>query len=326
MKNRNRILILMLLLLFGATVSAQTAVIKASIDSTQLLIGEQTKIHIEVAADKNAQLQLPLQADTLMKGIEVLEISKIDTMDIGNDRIQLKYDFLVTSFDSALYLLPPFELISGVDTSYSNELALKVSTLPVDTESGQFYDIKDVANPEFVIWDYIDYILYPFLALLLVATVVYFWYRVRTKKTLLPFKRDVVILPPHVVALRELDSIKEKKLWQHSRVKEYHSEITDALRKYLENRFSVSAMELTSGEILEKLKGISDTDYAYDNLKQILLLADVVKFAKYQPLPDENELSIMNAYLFVNNTKIEEITSDSPENNLDVKGENEENK
>jgi hypothetical protein len=71
-------------------------------------------------------------------------------------------------------------------------------------------------------------------------------------------------------------------------------------------------MELTSGEILGKLKGISDTDYSYDNLKQVLLLADFVKFAKYQPLPDENELSLMNAYLFVNNTKVEEIVAEKP--------------
>jgi len=326
MKNRNGILILMLLLLWSTVVSAQTAVIKASIDSTQLLIGEQTKIYLEVAVDKDTPLQLPLQADTLMKGIEVLEISKIDTMDIGNGRIQFKYDFLVTSFDSALYLLPPFELISGIDTFYSNELALKVSTLPVDTESEQFYDIKDVVNPEFVIWDYLDYILYPSLALLLIAAMIYFWYRVKAKKTLLPFKREVVALPPHIIALKELDTLKEKKLWQHSKIKEYHSEITDTLRMYLEKRFDVSAMELTSGEILGKLKGISDADHAIDNLKQILLLADVVKFAKYQPLPDENELSLMNAYLFVNNTKIEEITPESSEEDLDAKGENKENK
>jgi hypothetical protein len=75
----------------------------------------------------------------------------------------------------------------------------------------------------------------------------------------------------------------------------------------MERRFSIPAMEQTSGEILGKLKGVSQADFVYDNLKQILLLADFVKFAKYQPLPDENELSMMNAYLFVNGTKMEEI-------------------
>jgi hypothetical protein len=294
--------------LYGLPVSAQTAVIKASIDSTQLLIGEQTKIHLEIAAGKDLSLQLPMPADTIIKGIEVLEISKVDTTDIGNNRIQLKYDFLVTSFDSALYLMPPFKLIAGTDTAYSNELALKVSTLPVDTETQQFYDIKDIATPEFVLWDYIWYVLYPLLGLWLLGGIAYLIYRLKTKKSLIPFKKAAPILPPHVIAIKELDEIKAKKLWQQGRTKEYHSEITDTLRIYMERRFSIPAMEQTSGEIMDTLKGTSGADFVYNNLKQILSLADFVKFAKYQPLPDENELSMMNAYLFINGTKIEELT------------------
>jgi hypothetical protein len=296
-----------LFLLHGHLLPAQNAVIKASIDSTQLLIGKQTKIHLEIAAGKDSPLQLPLPTDTIIKGIEILETSKIDTIDIGNNRMQLKYDFLVTSFDSALYLMPPFKLIAGNDTAYSNELALKVSTLPVDTESQEFYDIKDVTKPEFVLSDYIWYFLYPLFGLWLIGGIAYLIYRLKTKKNLLPFKKAEVILPPHEIAIRELDEIKAKKLWQHGRTKEYHSEITDTLRIYMERRFSIPAMEQTSGEILDKLKGISDADFVYDNLKQILFLADFVKFAKYQPLPDENELSMMNAYLFVNGSKKEEI-------------------
>jgi hypothetical protein len=302
---------------YAPSAVAQTAVIKASIDSTQLLIGEQTKIRLEIAAGKDSPLQLPLPVDTIIKGIEVLEISKIDTIDIGNNRIQLKYDFLVTSFDSALYLMPPFKLIAGTDTAYSNELALKVSTLPVNTESQQIYDIKDIDNPSFVLWDYLWYVLYPLFGLCLLGGIAYLIYRLKTKKSLLPFKKAEVILSPHMIAINALDSIKAKKLWQQGRVKEYHSEITDTLRIYMERRFSIPAMEQTSGEILGKLKRISQVDYVYDDLKQILLLGDFVKFAKYQPLPDENELSMMNAYLFVNGTKMEEIIAkeENKENN-----------
>jgi hypothetical protein len=310
MNTKIKILFLGLLLgLFGQNMNAQN-VISASIDSTQILIGEQTKIHLEIATNRNSHVQIPLPIDTIISGIEVIETSGIDTTDIGNNRIRLKYSFLVTSFDSALYLLPPFKLIEGVDTAYSNELALKVSTLPVDTESQNFYDIKDVVNPNFVLWDYIGYFVYLLLALLgclLLAAIVYLIYRRSTKKPLIPFKKEEPNHPPHVIALKELDEIKAKKLWQQGRVKEYHSEVTDTLRKYMEKKFTVAAMELTSGEILSKLRGISDTDFVFDNLKQILLLADFVKFAKYQPLPDENELSMMNAYLFVNGTTKEEI-------------------
>ena len=294
--------------------SAQT-VVKATIDSTHILIGQQTKIHLEIAADKNLPLQIPLITDTLMKGVEVLEISKIDTFDIGNDRMQLKYDYLITSFDSALYLLPSFEVVSGIDTAFSAELALKVSTIPVDTESEEFYDIKDIRKPPFVLMDYLTVILLIIAILVLAALIGFIIYRLINKKSLVPFKKEEPYVPPHIRAILRLDAIKLEKLWQMGKIKEYHSEITDTLRKYIEERFGVGAMEMTSGEILAGVKKHSDADAAYDNLKQILILADFVKFAKYRALPDENELSMMNAYLFVNNTKIEELAEETNETN-----------
>ena len=316
MKNSNRIKtiagIVVCLWISGIYAPAQT-VVKATIDSTHILIGQQTKIHLEIAADKSQSLQIPMIPDTLMRGVEVLEISKIDTFDIGNDRMQLKYDYLITAFDSALYLLPPFKVIAGVDTAFSSELALKVSTLPVDTESGQFYDIKDIRKPPFVLMDYLPGVLLVLTILALIALIAYIIYRLINKKSLVPFKKEEPYVPPHIRAILRLDAIKIEKLWQMGKVKEYHSEITDTLRKYIEERFGVGAMEMTSGEILSDIKNHSDADTAYDNLKQILILADFVKFAKYKSLPDENELSMMNAYLFVNNTKQEEMKKEEGE-------------
>ncbi|MDR0799469.1 MAG: hypothetical protein LBN18_06915 [Dysgonamonadaceae bacterium] len=289
------------------SINAQPAIVKATIDSTHILIGQQTKIHLEIAANKNQQLQLPVMTDTLMNGVEILGISKIDTTDIGNNRVQLKYDYLVTAFDSAVYLLPPFEVISGIDTAYSGELALKVSTFPVDTESKQFYDIKDVIKPKFYLMDYLPMVGLFLACIVAVALIVFLVYCYIKKKSVLPFKKkEEPYVPPHIRAIRELDTLKSQKLWQQGKMKEYHSEITDTLRKYIEARFDVGAMELTSGEILDQIKGNSEVTAAYDKLKQVLFLADFVKFAKYSPLPDENELSITNAYHFVNDTKKEE--------------------
>ena len=282
------------------------SVITASMDSSQLLIGEQALIHLQIATNEGAQIQLPLIPDTLMKGVEVLGISKPDTTEIGNNRIQIKYDYLVTSFDSALYLLPPFKLVVDADTFYSNELALKVSTLPVDVESKQYYDIKEVLKPEIVLADYIHIFFYILGACLLILLIIYIIFRKKKKKPILPFKSKEIILPPHVRAIQALDEIKARKLWQQGKEKEFHSEISDTIRKYIEDRFFVNAMEMTSDQILQKIRGVSDADLVYTQLKQILLLADLVKFAKYHSLPEENELSIMNAYLFVNNTLIEE--------------------
>jgi len=324
MKNTYRIItvtgILICVGISAFSLSAQT-VVKATIDSTNILIGQQTKIHLEVAADKTQPVQLPMVSDTLMTGVEVLNISKIDTTDIGNNRMQMKYDYLITAFDSAVYLLPPFKVISGTDTAYSAELALKVSTVPVDTASGQFYDIKGIRTPSFVLMDYLPGILLVLALLILIALVGYIIYRIINKKSLVPFKKEEPYVPPHIRAIRKLDAIKSEKLWQTGKVKEYHSEITDTLRKYIEERFGIGAMEMTSGEILTGVKGNSEVDSVYDNLKQILITADFVKFAKYKPLPDENETSISNAYLFVDTTKPEEL----PEEKKETSEENDEN-
>ena len=120
--------------------------------------------------------------------------------------------------------------------------------------------------------------------------------------------------------LGSLDEIKQQKLWQQGRSKEYYTLITDTLRRYIVDRFGINAMEMTSGEILDIIRKQQEATSVYESLKQIMQLADFVKFAKMNPLPDENDLSLMNAYLFINQTKIEEI----PVPGEDGKGEGEE--
>ena len=117
-----------------------------------------------------------------------------------------------------------------------------------------------------------------------------------------------MLLPAHEVALSHLDKIKNEKNWQQGRSKEYHTELTDVLREYIERVFDIKSLEMTSEEILEHLKLLKkERNSAYQGLTQILRLADLVKFAKWNATPDEHELSLMNAYLFVNQTKVEEL-------------------
>ena len=304
----NRIIVLCILLACSWGAMAQDASINASIDSTQMWIGQQTRIHLEVAANQDAELNLMLLEKDIMPGIEILERSEPDTTDIGNNRMRINYNYLVTSFDEDLYAIPPFKLIEQGDTMLSNELALKVVTVPVDTLNIEnYFEMKDIVEPPIVWKDYANYILYPLGGLALIALLVLAYFFFIKKKPIVQLKKEEPQLPPHIIALQELDAIKSRKLWQAGRIKEYHSEITDALRAYIERRFNVNALEMTSGEILDHVKGISDIDNVYDKLKQTLQLADFVKFAKYHALPDENELSLLNAYLFVNDTKIEVI-------------------
>ena len=305
--HKSFLLIIALLLLAGGKVSAQRTLIDVKIDSAAILIGEQTVLHLTVTTDKDKPVQIVIPTDTLMRGVEVLDLSNADSSVIENDRLLIKQDILVTSFDSSLYLLPPFKVIDGVDTVYSNQVALKVSTIPVNVDKPEeFYDIKEIWKPPFVLADYYPIIYGILLALFLICVIAYIIKRMRNKQSLIPFKKPEPQLPPHEQAIKELDEIKQQKLWQQGRSKEYYTLITETLRRYIVGRFGINAMEMTSGEILDIIRKQHEADSVYENLKQILNLSDFVKFAKMNPLPDENDLSMMNAYLFINQTKVEE--------------------
>jgi len=311
----NKIIIHFLLLFValapGFKVAALESLISARIDTADILIGEQTTLYLTITIDKGKTVFWPIPTDTLMAGVEVLSLSTPDTTEIDNNRLEIKQEILITSFDSALYLLPPFMLIDGEDTTYSDkdQIALKVSTLPVNTDApNEFFDIKDVWKPPFVWADYYPLILTILLIIILIAAIIYILKRLRERKSLIPFKKVEPLLPPHEEAIQRLDVIRQQKLWQQGKNKEYHTELTETLRYYIFRRFGVNAMEMTSNEILDAVRHEDDVKSVYDVLRQILSLADFVKFAKLHPLPNENDLSLKNAYLFVDRTKkVEEI-------------------
>lgn len=312
----------LLFLLGGNAVAQQRPLIDVSIDSAAILIGEQTMLHLTVTADQDRPVQVIIPNDTLMAGVELLNLSKADSTQIENNRLVIKQDLLITSFDSALYLLPPLKVIDGVDTVYSNQVALKVSTLPVNAENPEeYFDIKQVWKPPFVWADYLPILLGILLILLLAAAAWYGWKRWKEQKSLIPFKKEEPKLPPHEQAIKELDAIREQKLWQQGLSKAYYTQITETLRRYIDGRFGINAMEMTSGEILDLIRQNDEAKPLYENLRQILSLADFVKFAKMNPLPDENDLSLANAYRFVEQTKPVEEEAKPAEESTELKQE-----
>ena len=309
------ILILFLVTFTGTKINAQQTIVDVKIDVADIFIGEQTMLHVSVTTDKDKEVIIPLPVKMLMDGVEVLNISKPDTTDIKNNRMTINYDLVITSFDSLLYLLPPFMAIDGRDTLFSNQVALKVSSPDVNLENPEdYYDIKNVWSPPFVLADYYALIYGILFTLFLICVIGYFVQRYRNRPEKAEQVKDIPKLPPHVQAMKELKEIWEQKLWQQGRNKEYYTEVTDTLRRYISARYGKSALEKTSSEILELLRDEEPGNKeVYDTLKQILNLSDFVKFAKLQPLPDENELSMFNANLFVERTKREEITVPKPE-------------
>ena len=298
-----RMLLLVVCLLAGSTAGAQQTLIDVKVDTADILVGEQTTLHVTVTTDPNRRIIIPLPSDTLMTGVEVISVSDADST-VADGRLVIRRDILVTSFDSSLYLLPPFIAIDGADTIASNQVALKVSTVPVDVDNPEkFYDIKDVWKPPFVLADYYPWIFGILTALFLICVIGYLVQRYRRHRSEVPVKPAEPELPPYETAIRELDSIKDQKLWQQGLNKEYYTQVTDTLRRYISRRYGVNAMEKTSEEILAIIERETDERSVYDTLRQVLRLSDYVKFAKLHPLPDENDESMRNAYLFVNQTK-----------------------
>jgi hypothetical protein len=321
------LLLIVLASLPGVAVYGQQTLVDLTIDVPDIMIGEQTMLRLDVTTDRDRQILIPLPEDGMLtEGVEVLHIAPPDTADIRNNRIMIRYDLLITSFDSALYLLPPFMAIDGRDTVFSNQVALKVSTPDVNLDDPEaYYDIKDVWRPPFVLADYYALIYGVLFALFVVCMIGYFVQRMRIRPEKAVGESAAPKLPPHEQAIRELKEIRERKLWQQGRNKEYYTEVTDTLRRYISARYEVSVMEKTSSEILEVIRDEEPGNREiYNTLRQILQLSDFVKFAKLHPLPDENDLSMFNANMFVERTKRVAPVALPPQGESEAGKENEE--
>ena len=292
---------------YALPADAQQVTVRASIDSLQLLVGEQTKIHLEVSMDADRKLRLPVIKDTLVRGVEVLDIAKPDTQKLNDDkRWLIRQDYTVTSFDSALYYLPPLEVMVDEKEYRSESLALKVYSIPVDTlHPDQFFGPKTIVEVPLQ-WQDIDSMVYSLILMLLFgAGCVFLIVRLKNNKPIIKIIKIEPKLPPHQEAMKHIEEIKANKNIQREDPKLYYTELTDVIRTYIAERFGFNAMEMTSAEIIEQLLQVKDKDSLKD-LKYLFETADLVKFAKHAPMMNENDMNLVNAVDFINETKIEE--------------------
>lgn len=295
------------LIAYALPADAQQVTVRASIDSLQLLVGEQTKIHLEVSMDADRKLRLPVIKDTLVRGVEVLDIAKPDTQKLNDDkRWLIRQDYTVTSFDSALYYLPPLEVMVDDKEYRSESLALKVYSIPVDTlHPDQFFGPKTIVEVPLQ-WQDIDSMVYSLILMLLFgAGCVFLIVRLKNNKPIIKIIKIEPKLPPHQEAMKHIEEIKANKNIQREDPKLYYTELTDVIRTYIAERFGFNAMEMTSAEIIEQLLQVKDKDSLKD-LKYLFETADLVKFAKHAPMMNENDMNLVNAVDFINETKIEE--------------------
>ena len=285
---------------------AQSVTVDATIDSLQILIGEQAHVKLEVSLDADKRAIFPVIADTLVRGVEVLDVAKPDTQLLNDGRRALiTQRYTITSFDSALYYLPPLEVVVDGQPYRSKALALKVYSpqVPLDPENPEsFFPPKTVMDPPFAWEDWYMFIACVLLLAPFFLLGLYFLKRLRDNKPIIRKVKVEPKLPPHQVAMQEIERIKQEKPWQKGQPKEYYTELTDALRTYIKERFHFNALEMTSGEIIEKLLETNDKQ-AIADLRELFQTADLVKFAKHNPLMNENDANLLSAIDFINETK-----------------------
>ncbi len=222
-------------------------------------------------------------------------------------------EYVITSFDSALYYLPPMPVTVDGKEYKSKALALKVYSMPVDTlHPDQFFGQKPVMKAPFAWEDWYGLIACSFLALPLLGLLIYLIIRIRDNKPIIRKIKVEPKLPPHQAAMKEIERIKTEKVWQKGQSKEYYTELTDALRTYIKDRFGFNALEMTSSEIIDKLLEMNDKE-AISDLKVLFQTADLVKFAKHDPQMNENDANLINAIDFINETKQPEEENQKPQ-------------
>ena len=289
------------------TATAANTTLKASLDSTFLLMGKTTAIKLELVQDKNTIGYFTADAvNALSEQIEIAERPKADTVDLGNNRIQINKQYIIQAFDSGMYVIKPFEYVIGKDTVKSNQLTIKVLPVSVNPEE-DIIGYADVIDPprKFFDWlpDFIADYWWAILAALAAIAGGIFAYRRWYKKGINPLKPKKKLQPPYDEAMARLNSLKEQHLWEKGEDKAYYTELTDILRVYIERRFGVNAVEMTTSQILDTLHHHEETQLVNSQLNDILAVADFVKFAGHHPDAQANELSFDQAVEFVERTK-----------------------
>ncbi|MBR4601453.1 MAG: hypothetical protein IKO37_02725, partial [Prevotella sp.] len=257
-----KISFVILLMLSVLPIKAQVEV-KTQIDSTEILIGQQAHITLDVTLKSGMKLVLPefKPQQNITPGVEVVEQSVADTSSLGDDKLKLSRVYTLTSFDENIYYIPAMNVkVDGKDYK-SKELALKVLTVEVDTlHPEKFYPPKDVQNNPFK-WE--DWSTIFWMGMILTALVIlayYLYTRFKENKPIIAKVKFVKRLLPHQKAMNEIERIKANNLVSSDNQKEYYTQLTDTLRKYIEERFGFNAMEMTSSEIISSLKSHGDNE------------------------------------------------------------------
>jgi len=276
-----------------------------TLDTNDILIGERITLKLEVESKPEYLLVWPQFADTLGK-LEIVKRNKIDTTK-QNDKIIYSQKIELTSFESGTFIIDPFTFVyekkgtGNLLTTSTNSFTVTFNTVEIDTTA----NLKDIKSPiEFPLTfdEILPYIIYSALVVIVLIAIFFIIKRLKRKPKVEIIRYDASI-PADLEAIEALKNLESEKLWQKSLFKEYYTKLTDILRTFIHRRYGINSFEMTSDEILNDLENKDVSIDAFNMLKEIFTISDLAKFARLEPIANENTDAIEKSYKFVNLTK-----------------------
>lgn len=289
--------------------------IDARLIPDSVAIGDRFTLEVTVDKDLMQVVDLPsFENGMFSREIDIVEEGAVDTLAREGRRLKLGKNYVLTTFEEGVHAIGRFPMIyydkNIVDTLLSaDSLVLQVGTFPIDTATMTIRDIRPVEGAPLKAGEFLGYLSIGLLAAILAAGLI--WWLVRMWRRRPASHAAENDEPPHVAAIGALEALHAQKLWQNNRHKLYYTRLTDILRQYIEGRWGVAAMEMTTDEIMSAMSGRGVGKASLDGLRGVLRSADLVKFAKFTPQPDENETAYTKSYYFVENTKPAEERADN---------------
>ena len=312
----SRFVVIAGLLLFSLSSSrSQQVTVNASVDVQTISIGDWIRYSVTITAPDKFRITVPLIKDTI--GVfDIVQQDSIAAAETNGVRTYTK-NFVITKFDSGMHDVPPYVIrysdAAGTEGSaQSNAIPIVVHGVDVDTTQA----IRDVKPQMTVPMSAEEIAMYIALVLAIAAAVygIYYYIKKRRDQKSGAVEENIPAIPPHVLALLQLDELESKGLWQQGEVKLFYSEATEIVRRYFERRYDILALEMPSGEVMEQLKRTAMNDGICDTVQNFLTDADLVKFAKHQPVASENERIIPTARAIVESTTpVETAAADEPQ-------------
>lgn len=293
--------IITILLLISQTLMFAQAEAHTKADRPSYAIGDYIRIELSVTGPSTAIFGFP--DETTISNFDIIGSNPIDTQRADN-KITLTKRIIYSIYEAGDVYFPqvsiPYRLPNDT-TQYvvvADSIPLSVTAIEVDTTQA-IKPIKtvldvDIHSNKWLFW-------FKLINGLIAIGFIIWFFLIRKKEVHTP-KQKAPKLSIYERTMMRLVALQEKQLWQKGDLKLYYSELTDILRDYLEQRYGMHAQESTSDEIVAQLERNPETQQDVSNITFVLHLSDMAKFAKSQPLPDENLRAYQLVSSFVEHT------------------------